>query len=94
MGVKKIIPAHVMVNIDEIAIRDYIQKQLDQQLQESLLLIDLKKMAEITSMSPRFLEEQILRDPRMRLIERRRYRKRWWLYKEAVSVIKAILNEW
>jgi len=82
------------VNIDETAIKDYIHKQLDQQIQESLLLIDLKKMAEITSMSPRYLEEQILKDPRMRLIERRKDRKRWWIYKEAVSVIQAILDEW
>lgn len=91
---EKIIPAQVMVNIDETAIRNYIQKQLDHQIHESLLLIDLKKMAEITSMSPRFLEEQILRDPRMRLIERRKDRKRWWLYKEAVNVIQAIIEEW
>ena len=88
------IPAQVTVNIDEKAIREYILKQLDQQIHESLLLIDLKKMAEITSMSPRYLEEQILRDPRMRLIERRRDRKRWWLYKEAVNVIQAIIEEW
>jgi len=88
------IPAQLSVNIDETAIKDYIHKQLDQQIQESLLFIDLKKMAEITSMSPRYLEEQILKDPRMRLIERRKERKRWWLYKEAVSVIQAILDEW
>lgn len=88
------IPAQISVNINETAIRDYIQKQLDQQIHESLLLIDLKKMAEITSMSPRYLEEQILSDPRMRLIERRKERKRWWLYQEAVIVIKSILDEW
>ena len=88
------IPAQLSVNIDETAIKDYIHKQLDQQIQESLLLIDLKKMAEITSMSPRYLEEQILKDPRMRLIERRKDSKRWWIYKEAVSVIQAILDEW
>lgn len=88
------IPAQLSVNIDETAIRDYIHKQLDQQIQESLLLIDLKKMAEITSMSPRYLEEQILKDPRMKLIERRKERKRWWIYKEAVKVIQAILDEW
>ncbi|ALC85735.1 hypothetical protein AM499_07815 [Bacillus sp. FJAT-22090] len=88
------IPAHVSVNIDESAIRDYIQRQLDQQIQESLLLIDLKKMSEITSMSPRYLEEQILRDPRMKIIERRKDRKRWWIYKEAISVILVILDEW
>lgn len=88
------IPAQVSVNIDETAIKDYIQKQLDQQIHDSLLLIDLNKMVEITSMSPRYLEEQILKDPRMKLIERRKDRKRWWIYKEAVIVIRAILDEW
>ena len=88
------IPANVQVNIDEKVVKEYIQQQLDQQIHETLLLIDLKKMAEITSMSARYLEDQILSDPRMRLIERRKDRKRWWFRKEAMEVIKEILNEW
>ena len=88
------IPANVQVTIDEKAVKEYIQHQLDQQIHETLLLIDLKKMAEITSMSARYLEDQILIDPRMRLIERRKDRKRWWFRKEAMEVIKKILNEW
>lgn len=88
------IPANVQVNIDEKAIKEYIQQQIDQHLHETLLTVDLEKLVVITSMSKRFLENEILSDPRMRLIERRRNRKRWWFYKQALEVITEIINEW
>ncbi|EJR99153.1 hypothetical protein [Bacillus mycoides] len=88
------IPANVQVNIDEKAIKEYILHQIDQQLHEVLLMVDLEKLAVITSMSKRFLEDEILSDPRMRLIERRRSRKRWWFYKQALEVITEIVDEW
>ena len=89
-----VIPANVQVNIDEKAIKEYILQQIDQQLHETLLMVDLEKLAVITSMSKRFLEDEILCDPRMRLIERRRNRKRWWFYKQALEVITEIVDEW
>lgn len=89
-----VIPANVQVNIDEKAIKGYILQQIDQQLHETLLMVDLEKLAIITSMSKRFLEDEILSDPRMRLIERRRNRKRWWFYKQALEVITEIVDEW
>ncbi len=88
------IPANVQVNIDGNAIKEYILQQVDQQLHETLLMVDLEKLAVITSMSKRFLEDEILSDPRMRLIERRRNRKRWWFYKQALEVITEIVDEW
>lgn len=88
------IPAQVQVNVDEQAIKEYIQQQLDQTIHETLLLVDLDKLATMTSMSKRFLEDEILCDPRMRLIERRKSRKRWWLYKPAIDVIQEIVEEW
>ncbi|SMD81990.1 hypothetical protein BACERE00175_01689 [Bacillus cereus] len=88
------IPANVQVNIDEKAIKKYIEQQIDQQLQETLLMIDIEKLVTITSMSKRFLEDEILSDPRMRIIERRRNRKRWWFYKQALKVITEIVDEW
>ncbi|MEH6931488.1 hypothetical protein [Bacillus sp. JJ783] len=88
------LPANVQVNIDEKAIKKYILQQIDQQLHETLLMIDLEKLVVITSMSKRFLEDEILSDPRMRLIERRRNRKRWWFYKQALEVITEIVDEW
>ncbi|PEP85320.1 hypothetical protein [Bacillus toyonensis] len=88
------IPANVQVNIDEKAIKEYIQQQIDLHLHETVLTVDLEKLVVITSMSKRFLEDEILSDPRMRLIERRRNRKRWWFYKQALEVITEIINEW
>ncbi|EJQ49665.1 MULTISPECIES: hypothetical protein [Bacillus cereus group] len=88
------IPANVQVNIDEKAIKEYILKQIDQQIHETLLLVDIEKLVAITSMSRRFLEDEILSDTRMRVIERRRNRKRWWFYKQALEVIEEIVNEW
>ncbi|ANN34462.1 hypothetical protein A9498_24330 [Bacillus thuringiensis serovar coreanensis] len=88
------IPTNVQVNIDEKAIKEYILQQIDQQLHETLLMVDLEKLVVITSMSKRFLEDEILSDPRMRVIERRRNRKRWWFYKQALVVIEEIVNDW
>jgi hypothetical protein len=88
------VPANVQVSIDNQAIMEYIQQQLDLQIHETLLMIDIKKMSEITSMSVRFLEDEILSDPRMRVLQRQKARKRWWLYKPAIEVIKEITAEW
>ncbi|MEI4799911.1 hypothetical protein WAZ07_00990 [Bacillus sp. FJAT-51639] len=88
------IPANVQVNIDEKAIKEYIMQQIDQQLHETLLMVDIERLVVMTSMSRRFLEDEILSDARMRVIERRRNRKRWWFYKEAFEVITEIVDEW
>ena len=75
-------------------LRNTYCKEIDQQLHETLLMVDLEKLVVITSMSKRFLEDEILSDARMRLIERRRNRKRWWFYKQALEVITEIVDEW
>ncbi|WP_339261340.1 hypothetical protein [Lysinibacillus sp. FSL K6-3209] len=88
------LPANIEVNLDKQAIRKYIEKRLDEEVREVLWLIDLKKMAELTNMSPRFLESDVICDVRMRAIEIRRNRKRWWPAKQAFEVISAITHEW
>lgn len=88
------IPANIEVKIDDKAVKEYIQEKIDKQIQETLFLCDVKKLAEVTSMSQRFLEDEILSDPRMKLIERRRNRKRWWFYETALKTIEEIINEW
>ncbi|WP_374966262.1 hypothetical protein [Lysinibacillus sp. RS5] len=87
-------PAHIEVNIDKQAIRQYIEKQLNEEIREVLWLIDLDKMADLTCMSKRWLEDVILCDVRMRTIEVKKNRKRWWPYKQAFEVIKEITSEW
>lgn len=88
------IPGNVQVNIDEKAIKEYIQQKIEVKLNETLLMIDLEKLALITSMSKRFLEDEILCDPRMKLIERKKSRKRWWFYRQSLEVITEIVDEW
>lgn len=88
------VPTEVQVSIDEKALQEYIQQKVNEHTREAMLLIDIEKLAEITSMSRRFLEDEILSDPRMRVIERRKSRKRWWFYKEALEAIKEIVDEW
>lgn len=88
------IPANIEVKIDDKAVKEYIQEKVDKQIHETLFLCDVKKLSEVTSMSQRFLEDEILSDPRMKLIERRRNRKRWWFYKKALETIEEIINEW
>lgn len=88
------IPANIEVNIDKQAIRQYIEKRLDEEVRETFWLIDLEKLAALTCMSKRFLDESVLSDIRMRAIEIRKNRKRWWPYRQALQVIEEITSEW
>lgn len=88
------IPANIEVNIDKQAIRQYIEKRLDEEIREILWMIDLDKMAELTCMSKRWLEDVITSDVRMRSIELKKNRKRWWPYRQAFEIINEITSEW
>ena len=88
------LPANIEVNLDKQAIRQYIEKRLDEELREVLWLIDLEKMAELLCMSRRFIESDIVCDVRMRAIEVKKSRKRWWPYRQALEVITEITSEW
>lgn len=88
------IPANIEVNIDKKAIRQYIEKRLDEEIRVTLWLIDLDKMAALTCMSKRWLEDVITCDVRMRSIEIKKNRKRWWPYRQAFEIINEITSEW
>lgn len=88
------LPANIEVNLDKKAIRKYIEKQLDEEIREVLWWIDLNKMAELTNMSQRFLESELVCDVRMRAIEVKKNRKRWWPARQAFEVITEITSEW
>lgn len=94
-GVNEMIPtAEVKVNIDESAIKEYVERELQKQIHQQLLLVDINKLAELTSMSIRYLEDEILCDPRVRIHERRKNRKRWWLAQPVFKAITNIIDEW
>ncbi|KUF32863.1 hypothetical protein [Lysinibacillus sp. F5] len=88
------IPANIELQLDKQAIRQYIENRLDEEVREVLWLIDLEKMAELTTMSRRFLESEVVCDVRMRAIEIKKNRKRWWPYRQAFEIINEITNEW
>lgn len=88
------IPAQIKVDVDQEEIQKYIKERLDQQVRNELIFIDIKGLEEITSCSRRWLEEEVLIDPRMRLAERRKNRKRLWVFEEAKEALLEIAEEW
>lgn len=88
------LPAEINVQLDKQAIQKHIEKQLDECIQAQLWFVDVDKIAQLTSMSKRFLEDEVLSDVRMRAIERRKARKRFYPASQALQVITEIVNEW
>ena len=88
------IPSQIQVEIDQKQIKEYVEQELSKQINQQLLLVDINKLAELTCMSVRYLENEILHDPRVKLHERRKNRKRWWLYDPTMEAIKNIIDEW
>ncbi|MBU5594882.1 hypothetical protein KQI76_06865 [Amphibacillus sp. MSJ-3] len=88
------IPAQVNVEIDQKQVKQIIEQELQKQIHQNLLFVDINKLSEITCMSIRYLEDEILCDPRVRIHERRKSRKRWWLYEPTIKAIVDITDEW
>lgn len=88
------IPATVNVEVDQQAISRIIEEQISKQVHQQLLLMDINKIAELTSMSVRYLEDEILSDPRVRMYERKKQRKRWWLAQPTLKAIEEIVSSW
>lgn len=88
------IPANINVEIDESAIKQHIEKRLDEVINETLVLVDVKGLAKKLSMSERFVEDEFLRDPRVRQHEVRKNKKRWYWYQQTIKAITEIINEW
>ena len=84
--------ASIEVQIDQAAIRHYINQKIDEEVQQLIWFVDVKRLAELTSMSERFLEEEFLSDPRMKVIEMKKSRKRWYPAKVAQEVILEIIK--
>ncbi|MBD8025562.1 hypothetical protein H9636_02710 [Ureibacillus sp. Re31] len=88
------IPANLNIEIDEKAIKQHIEKRLDEVINETLVLVDVKGLAKRLSMSERFIEEEFLHDPRVRQFEVRKSKKRWFWYQQSIEAITEIINEW
>lgn len=57
-------------------------------------LVDINKISELTCMSKRWLESELLKDPRFKSIEIKKNRKRLWPYQEAFELVLEISSEW
>ncbi|MFY2307215.1 hypothetical protein ACOSZE_07110 [Lysinibacillus fusiformis] len=88
------IPANVEVSFDRQAVQKYLQQRLDEEAREVLWFVDIDKMVQLTCMSKRWLEDEVVSDVRMRAIEIRKNRKRWWPYRQAFAIIEEITSEW
>ncbi|MFB7160359.1 hypothetical protein [Lysinibacillus sp. NPDC056232] len=88
------IPTIIELQLDKKQIQQHIEKQLDESIQAQLWLVSVERLAQLTDMSKRWLETEILNDPRMRAIERKKNRKRWYLAQQAFEVITEITSEW
>jgi hypothetical protein len=83
------------INLDQREIKSYIDEKLDEIIHETFFMWDIDQMAKRTCMSKTFLENEFLKDPRMRLLERRKEKgKRYWFYEQSLEVMKEIMDQW
>lgn len=52
----------IKISLDEKALRDFVEQEVSKQIHQQLVLIDINKLAEVTCMSVKYLEDEILRD--------------------------------
>ncbi|WP_217587089.1 hypothetical protein [Lentibacillus saliphilus] len=87
--------AQIHVDVDQEQIKTHINDKLDQILHQTLFFWDINEMSKRTCMSKSYLENEILLDPRMKMLERRKEKgKRLWPVNESVKAINEIMNDW
>ncbi|MEZ7173622.1 hypothetical protein [Sporosarcina sp. OR05] len=87
--------ANIVVEVDRSEIERQVSEKIDKALRDTLLVWDATEMSKRLCMGRTFLEEEILCDPRMRQLERRKGKgKRYWFYEPSLKVIQEIMDEW
>lgn len=76
------------------AIEAAIEKRVDEVFTSKYWFVDSKRIAELSCLSLRFLEEHVFSDPRMRAIMIQKNRKRLWRSEKALEVMEEIFSEW
>lgn len=89
-----IMQTSVEIKINKEEIKEMMAQEIKKTMNQTFWLVDINRLSELTSMSRGFLENEIICDPRMKVIERKRSRKRWWSYPEAMKAIQEITSEW
>lgn len=86
--------SNVTIGLNMPELKEYIQQSIDSQIRDTFIMVDVDTLVKMTCMSKRFLEEEMLKDPRVKILERRKSKKRYYLYPEIVEVIREITEEW
>lgn len=87
--------AEISLDVNHDEVRKYINDRLDETIRQTLFTWDIEEMSKRTCMSKSFLENEFLRDPRMKLLERRKEKgKRYWFYEQSLAVMQEIMDEW
>lgn len=86
--------ATVHVDLDERAMKEYIQEKLSDMVKTQLLYIDVNRAMELTNMSKTFLNDYVLSHPYMKQHERRKDRKRFYRYDKFIEALDMIIEEW
>ena len=87
--------AKINIEVDQEELKGYINEKLDEVFREVLFTWDINEMSKRMCMSKSTLENDILCDPRMRLIQRQKINgKRYWYYKESLVAIREIMDSW
>lgn len=84
----------ITITLNEQELREHIDKELSKQIHQQLVLADINKLAEVTCMSVKYLEDELLHDPRIRVHEVRKKRKRWWIAQPTFKAIVDIVSDW
>lgn len=88
------LPVEVNVQLDKQAIKKIIEQKIEEEVRETFFLVDLKQVAKLLCMSERYITDEFLHDPRVRLCEVRRKHKRWWKYKPLMEAVEEIVDSW
>ncbi|WP_342510527.1 hypothetical protein MKY34_11135 [Sporosarcina sp. FSL K6-1522] len=81
--------------IDQEQIDQQLKERLDKACREVLLTWDTNEMSKRLCMSVRTIEDDFLKDDRMRALQRQKKGgKRYWFYEPSLKVIKQIMDEW
>lgn len=90
-------PFEMSISLDKDYVQNYVKELVSEYARPQLLFWDIDAIVQATSIGRTTLEETVLRDPRLKVIERRRTErgKRIWPVDESSKIIyKIIMEDW
>lgn len=84
----------ISLQLNKTEVEKYIHEKLDQRIHETILFVDVERLVKMTGFSKRFLEDEILSNPMVRQHQRRKSRKRFYIYEPTIKAILEIVDSW